>query len=115
MIARLWRSHRLALIAFVVAALVSLVLAGRTVAFYVYWADSGHIEQPVESWMTVGYVARSWKVDPDLLRAVLDLDAGDRRPIGRIARDLGIAETELLAKIDAAIAEARAGSPRPSL
>ena len=58
----LWRRHPVLLAAFVIAVALSLALAGRIVWKAVYWSQ--HREVQVEGWMTVGYVGRSWRLDP---------------------------------------------------
>lgn len=110
-LALLWRDHRLLLIAFLVAALLAVAFTARTAAFYYYW--STHRDVPIEGWMTVGYVARSYDVDRDILREALGLalDQADRRPLEQIARDRGVPLAQLIAEVMAAIDAARtAGS-----
>ena len=107
LVKRLWRTHRLLLIAFTVAAVLTLFFAFRTVAFYVYWA--GHQNLPVEGWMTIGYVAHSYRVPPEELQKALGFDPQrpNRHPLGRIAREAGIPLNEMIDRVEAAIAAAR--------
>lgn len=110
----LWTRHRLLTIAFSLALLLTLFFTVRTVAFYVYWA--GHRNLPVEGWMPVGYVARSYGLPPEDLQAVLGIERGDRRPLAQIARERGVPLSTLIGEVEAAIAEARAqagAEPRP--
>lgn len=103
----MWRRHRLLTVAFLAAAGITLLLAVRTTAFYVYWAN--HRAVPVEPWMTVGYVARSWEVSPTALREALGLplQVRDRRSIAQIARDKGVPVEVLVAEIETALAAAQ--------
>lgn len=89
-LARLWREHRALLLAFSLAAALTLFFAVRFVVFTVYWADPAHRERQPEGWMTPGYIARSWDVSRDDLRAALDLPAEGKPPtLAQIARDRG--------------------------
>lgn len=111
-----WLGFRrgLLLAAFLLAALGSLFFATRFVVQTVYWAT--HREEPIESWMPVGYVAHSYGVQPSLLFEALDLPAGqwDRRPIGEIAAAKGVSVADVRAALEAAIAEARSEDRAPS-
>lgn len=108
----LWRHHRAALIAMGLALGVAGFFAVRLTVFTIYWADPAHQEQRIEGWMTPGYVARSWEVDPEVIRAALPTPQEDRtgtRPtLAQIAEGQGIALPDLIAALDAAIAGARA-------
>lgn len=103
----LWQHHRLLFLAFCAAALITLFLAARTAAFYAYW--SMHRAVPIEDWMTIGYVARSWDVPPQTLRGALGLatEGHDRRSIARIAAERGVPAGMLIDDIEKAVADAR--------
>ncbi|MEX4008111.1 hypothetical protein [Neoaquamicrobium sediminum] len=103
-----WRRHRALGIAFVIAGALTLFFLGRTIVFYTYWAT--HREVPIEDWMTVGYIARSYDIDRSHLRGMLGLEADepDRRTLARIADDRGVPVTTLIDEIEAAIARAKA-------
>ncbi|WP_157384535.1 hypothetical protein [Nitratireductor soli] len=103
----LWQHHRLLFLAFCAAALITIFLALRTIAFYAYW--SSHRAVPIEDWMTIGYVARSWDVPPQTLRGALgiSIDGRDRRSIARIAAERGVPVDVLIDEIEKAIADAR--------
>lgn len=106
----LWRHHRIALIGFGLALAVALVFAVRLTIFTIYWADPAHRQQPVAGWMTPGYIARSWEVPPEVIRAALPVlpETGRRPTLAQIAEAEGIPLPELIAGIEAAIAGARA-------
>ena len=59
LVKRLWQTHRLLLIAFTVAAALTLFFAIRTTAFFIYWSNHQNVE--IEGWMTIGYVAHSYR------------------------------------------------------
>lgn len=110
-ILRLWRSHRLLFIAFLVALSLTGFFLFRTVVFTVYWSDPARYEQSIEGWMPVRYVARSWDVPPEVLAQALGADAGERRrlTIAEIAAEQGTSIEEVAATLRAAIARHRAG------
>ncbi|MBO6719529.1 MAG: hypothetical protein JJ913_16360 [Rhizobiaceae bacterium] len=113
LVRRLWRDNRLLLIAFAVAAVLTLFFAVRTVAFYVYWA--GHQNVAIEGWMTIGYVAHSYRLDPQDLQDALGFDPRqpNRHPLGRIARDMGVPLPDLIARVEAAIEAVREDMAQP--
>lgn len=105
----LWRARPWLTSAFLLACAVTLFFAGRLVFFTAYWAS--HREMPVEPWMTVGYVARSWGLDPRVLDAAAGLPLpevkGRPQPLAEIARDRGVPVAEVIAGVEAALAELR--------
>jgi hypothetical protein len=113
LVRRLWQTNRLLLIAFAVAATLTLFFAVRTAAFYIYW--SGHQNVPIEGWMTIGYVAHSYRVPPLELQEALGFDRDDpnRHPLGRIARDMGISLDELINRVEAALGATREDAEEP--
>lgn len=69
----------------------------RAVANAVYWHQ--HRDEPIEGWMTVGYVAHSYRVPPHVLQMALGLPPAppDRRPLDHVAADQGRSEARLVA------------------
>ncbi len=110
-LARLWRNHRLALLAFLAAAALTLFFAVRLVVFSVYWMHPAQQDRAPEGWMTPGYVARSWDVPRAALRGALDLPEAAGRPptLAEIARDRGQPLPDLLEEVAAALAGLTAG------
>ena len=108
---RLWREHRLVLLAFAAALAVTLFFTVRTAVFWVYWSDPARRDLAIESWMTPGYVAQSWQVEREVVGAALGLDPGEARgrTLEEIAAARGVTLAELEAALMAAIAEARTG------
>lgn len=111
-LAFLWHHHRAALIAMGLALAIAVFFAVRLAVFTIYWADPAHRDQRIEGWMTPAYVARSWDVDPDVIRMTLpeppETRADTRPTLARIAEAEGIALPDLIAALEAAIAGARA-------
>lgn len=107
----LWRRHRLLVLAFIAALLVTAFFAVRLLAFTVYWADPAHRAQPVEGWMTPRYVAHSYNLSHDVVRDVLDLDAGDgkRRTLAEITKTSDLTLEEIQRRIDEAARVQRGG------
>jgi hypothetical protein len=108
-ISRLWRDHRLLLVAFALALAVTLFFAVRTAAFWVYWADPSHHDLAIEGWMTPGYVARSYRVGRAVVGDALGLKlSGDGRvTLAELAAARGVPLDHLEAAMLAAIAKVR--------
>ena len=101
-----WKEHKVAASAFGVALIVALFFAVRLAYFMVYWSDPAHRNQPIEDWMTVGYVARSYNVPRDKLAAAIAVTPapGQRRTLAEIARDRGVDSDTLKTELRQAIA-----------
>ncbi|MFN4191915.1 MAG: hypothetical protein ACK4FR_03150 [Tabrizicola sp.] len=106
----LWRARPVLGSAFLLACAMTLFFAGRLTVFTVYWAT--HRELPVQGWMTVGYVARSWGLDPRALDGEAGLPLpevkGRPQPLSEIARDRGVPVAEVIAEVEAAMARLKA-------
>ncbi len=107
---QLWKSNKLLLIAFVFAALITVVFIVRTVVFTVYWADPSHRDQAVAPWMTTWYVANSWDLPRGVVADALGLEIGAARGVvlGDLAAARGVTLAQLTAQIQAAAAAFRA-------
>jgi hypothetical protein len=103
----LWRTNKLLVIAFAIALSLTVVFGIRTTAFFIYW--STHQNEPVAGWMPAGYVAKSYRVEIELVRDALGLDpqARDRRPIARIAADRGVPVQSLIRDVNEALEAVR--------
>lgn len=107
----LWAHHRSALMVFALILGMVGFFAIRTVAATVYWMDPAHQDQTVAPWMTPRYIARSYKLPPDVLGPALFLekDAPPRRTsLDRIAAENGLSLQALQLRIDAAATKWRA-------
>lgn len=102
-----WRRW-LILVAFLLAASVAGLFAVRTVRRAVYW--SRHRDEAIRPWMSVPYVAHSYRVPPHVLYRALNLTPAphDRRPLREVAREQNRSLEELTADLQKAIGEFRA-------
>ncbi|WP_128516639.1 hypothetical protein [Tabrizicola thermarum] len=109
----LWRARPVLASAFVMACAVTLFFAGRFAVYSVYWAT--HREVPVEPWMTVGYVARSWGLEPQALGSEAGLPMpqvrGHPQTLEEIARDRGEPVAEVIARVETALTRLREARP----
>jgi hypothetical protein len=107
---QLWRARPILTSAFLLACAVTVFFAGSTVYRAVYW--SMHREEPVSAWMTVGYVGRSWGLDPRALDAKAGLpqpeERGHPQTLAEIARNRGVPVETVIAEVETAIAALRA-------
>ena len=83
----LWLHRRVSLIAFVAACCLAVFFLLRFTVATIYWSNPSHLEQHPAPWMTPGYVARSWDVDPREVAGALGLDP-DTQPRGRTLADI---------------------------
>ncbi len=106
-----FRRHPVLVSAFVLFTVLALFFAGRFISRAVYW--SAHQNQPVAAWMTVGYVAHSWHLDPrDLEQAAgLPPPVGHPLTLGEIAVQRGVPVADIIAAVEAAIAKLQAEKP----
>lgn len=99
------RSPWLLRIAFGLALLVTLGFGVRFGASLIYWSNPANRDQPVEGWMPVGFVARSWQVPPEVLAEALGLDPEQRtrQTLDQIARARGESLASVVTSLEAAI------------
>lgn len=110
----LWRRHPVLLSAFVLAATLSVFFAGRIVVQSVYWAT--HREAEIAPWMTVGYVGRSWGLDPRAIDARAGLpmpERGHPLTLEEIARQRGVPVAEIVALVRDTVAAMKAEEAAP--
>ncbi len=103
-----FRRHPILVSAFVLFTLVALVFAGRFTYRVAYWTT--HHNQPVAAWMTVGYVAHSWHLDPRAIDELAGLPPPTGAPLtlGEIATERGVPVDQIIAAVEAAIARLQA-------
>ena len=105
-----WQARPWLTSAFLLACVVTLFFSFRFTYHTVYWAT--HQDEPVRPWMTVGYVARSWDLDGREIDALAGLPLpevkGRPQPLSEIAKDRGVPVTDIIAEVEAAVAELRA-------
>jgi hypothetical protein len=102
------RRHPRLAAAFALASLLTLVFLGRLVFGLLYW--QAHREEPIQGWMTVGYVGRSWGLPPRALGTEAGLPPPDGRPrtLEEIADERGVPVDTLIAEVRAAVDRLRA-------
>lgn len=105
------RQHALLSLVLAVALSLTLFFLLKVTASMIGWTDPKTIDQPIAGWMTPRYVARSWDVAPEVVRAALNLaqdGTGRRETLARLAADQGVSLEALIQQLDAAIAASRA-------
>lgn len=92
-----WKEQPLALSAFVIALGFLLFFGVRFLVGFVYFHDPAHRNQALEPWMTPKYVAMSYRLPPEVMREVMQLDRfeGRRVTVVDVADRLGITLDEL--------------------
>ncbi len=105
-----WRQW-VALSALVLVLLVTGLFAIRTVRRAIYWRL--HRDEVIRPWMSVPYVAHSYRVPPPVLYDALGIPhpPHDRRPIKEIAKQQNRSIEEVVATLQSAIARERAEHP----
>ena len=73
----LWQQHKLLILGFLVALLLTVYLSLRLVADVVYWPQ--HRDAEISGWMTIGYVAHSYDVDKEVLTVALNIESDLRK------------------------------------
>ncbi len=101
----LWKAHPIAFSGFLAAAAVTLIFIARITTSALYGAN--HRDESVKPWMTVGYIAKSWHLDP----ARIDLLTGlpgpkDHGPwtLAQIARARGVEVAAIIKQVNDTIA-----------
>ena len=107
-----WKQWTL-LAAFGLVLLATGLFSVRAVRRAVYWRL--HRDEPVRPWMSVPYVAHSYRVPPQVLYEALGIPhpPHDRRPIKEIAEEQSRSVDEVIATLQSAIARERV-SPSPT-
>jgi hypothetical protein len=92
---KLWSDHKLLVLGFLGALILTTILFMRLIADVVYWPQ--HQDETISGWMTVGYVAHSYDVDKDGLIEALGIETDLRRhlTLKAIADAQGISLAEL--------------------
>jgi len=106
-----WRQW-LVVLAFALAVTLTGLFAVRTVRRAVYWHN--HRDEPIRPWMSIGYIAHSYRVPPYVLTEALGLPPKpDRRPIREIARQQNRPVKEVIEILQSAIVHVRPPYPPP--
>lgn len=84
---------------------VSLVLFFLARAIVRFYRFRNAADEPIGPWMSIGYVSRANRIDPQELHDLLGLapNRPDRRPLGEIAKDQGMSAEDFINKVDTAV------------
>jgi hypothetical protein len=107
------RRQWIVVVAFLLVLFFTGFFAVRTVRRVIYWRY--HQDETIRPWMTVGYIAHSYRVPPHVLTTALGLPyrPPDRRPIREIAQSQNRSVDEVIAVLQDAIVHARPPYPPP--
>lgn len=108
----LFRRHPWLTSALVLAVVLTVFFAGRFVIGAVYWAQ--HRQEPIRGWMTVGYIGKSWDLDPREIDAAagFPLPQGHPLTLEEIARQRGVPVADIIAQAEATVAKLQAERPK---
>jgi hypothetical protein len=113
---KLWRSHPYALGGFVLAAAITLFFLVHIVVRAAFWMDPAHHDMTPQPWMTVGFIGKSWGIDP----AEIDARAGFPAPsegkghpltLIEIAAQRGVPVGEVITEVEAVVLTLKAEGP----
>lgn len=105
----LWQKHRLLLIGFSLATLVTLFFLFRFAFSVIYWSYNRDV--PIEPWQPIGYVANSHQVDREWLMRQANMPEGVkfvRLTVEEAAKIDGVTYEEMRNRLTAAIAAEQA-------
>jgi len=101
----LWQQHRLLLIGFSLATLVTLFFMTKFTFSVIYWSFNRDV--PIEPWQPIGYIANSHHVDKAWLMRQANMPEGVtyvRLTVGEAAEIDGVTYEEMRDRLTAAIA-----------
>jgi len=105
----LWQKHRLLLIGFSVATLVTLFFLTKFTVSVIYWSYNRDV--PIEPWQPIGYVAQSHQVDREWLMRQANMPDGvkfERLTVEEAAKIDGVTYEEMRDRLTTAIAAEQA-------
>ena len=105
-----WRQSMVA-VAFLLSLSVAIFFVVRAVRPLIYWHY--HQDEPIRGWMTMGYVAHSYRVPRHVLHSALGLPdkPPDKRPLREIAKAQDRSMDEIRTVLLEAIVQARRPYP----
>lgn len=104
-LSHLWKTQRLAVVAFLAAAGLVCFFGVNALAAAIYWMDPRHQDQPLAGWMTPRYVAQSYDLPPDAIQDALFITRGET-PRGISLLKLAEANDTTLADLQARVTAA---------
>lgn len=108
----LWTHNRKTFLAFVAVLGLTGFFGARAVTQYVYWSDPARQNQTLAEWMTPRYVARSYNIPPEVVKAAWGLDPDGpmrRASLETIAAEIGLTLDEMEQRIMVASASWQQG------
>ena len=110
---RFERRQWLLLLLFLLVLIVTGLFAVRAVRRATYWHE--HRDEAIRPWMSVHYVARSYRVPPPILYQSIGAVPvpRDRRPLREIAREQNRSVDTLISELQQAIGDFRKSHPPP--
>lgn len=112
-IKHLWREHKLLLVTFLIVSTFTLMFFARTIVGAAYF--KAHADRPIEPWMPIGFIAKTYQVPPDILLDAANIPEGQsiRLQIKRVAQETGVPYEQLVAQFMDAIRKQRDMRPSP--
>jgi hypothetical protein len=110
---RLGRREWILLLFFLVTLAITGLFAARAFRRAAYWR--AHRDETIRPWMSVGYVAHSYRVPPPVLYEAIGVEPTprDRRPLRAIATEQNRPVGILISELQQAIIEFRRSHPPP--
>jgi hypothetical protein len=110
---KLGRREWILLLFFLVTVAVTGLFAVRAFRRAAYWR--AHRDEKIRPWMSVGYVAHSYRVPPPILYWAIGVEPipRDRRPLREIAAQQNRPVDTLVSELQQAITEFRRSHPPP--
>lgn len=107
-----WAQHRLLLLSFAATLAITLFFLIRAISETLYWANPAHQDVEIRSWMTPGYIAKSYQLEPHFLFDAIPYVPipGEPRSLRQISDETGRSVEELASVITAAIIAARSAA-----
>ncbi|WP_319530733.1 hypothetical protein [uncultured Cohaesibacter sp.] len=110
-----WKEQPIALSALVLALCVLIFFGVRFVFGFVYFHDPAHRNEALQPWMTPKYVGMSYRLPPEIIRQVMQLEAfeGRRVKLSDVVERMDITLPELEARVRAAKSALQQEKGRP--
>lgn len=111
---RLWAAAPIATLVLALAIGAAGVFAVRGITHAVYWGDPAHRMQPIEPWMTPGYIARAWHLPRDAVIEALDAPMpppNGPMDLAELATYRGVPVAQVISEAEALVAPHRTPPP----
>lgn len=104
---RLWAAAPIATLVLALALAAAGLFTVRSVTHAIYWGDPAHRAQPIEAWMTPGYIARAWRLPRDVVIEALDAPVpppNGPMDLAELATYRGVPVAQVIAEAEALVA-----------